>query len=187
LKNSRPISLLNVEYKIAPASISARIKSVLTKLISEDQSGFIPGRFIGDNIRLVYDIMYYTERINIPGMILLLDFATAFDSLSWKFMHNVLELFNLVLILFYGLSCSTQTLSLMSLLMVLYQTGFTFIVDADKVTSYLLIYLFYVLRFYQFLSNIMTVSRVSKLILRNSYYHNMLMIPPFYWMAQKTH
>jgi len=94
LKNWRPISLLNVEYKIAPASISARIKSVLTKLISEDQSGFIPGRFIGDNIRLVYDIMYYTERINIPGMILLLDFATAFDSLSWKFMHNVLELFN---------------------------------------------------------------------------------------------
>ena len=31
---------------------------------------------------------------NIPGMILLLDFATAFDSLSWKFMHYVLELFN---------------------------------------------------------------------------------------------
>ena len=38
--------------------------------------------------------MYYTEKNNIPGMILLLDFATAFDSLSWKFMHNVLEFFN---------------------------------------------------------------------------------------------
>ena len=94
LKNWRPISLLNVEYKITSASIAARIKSVLTKLISEDQSHFIPGRLIVDSIRLVYDIMYYTERINIPGMILLLDFATAFDSLSWKFMHTVLELFN---------------------------------------------------------------------------------------------
>ena len=38
--------------------------------------------------------MYYTEKNNIPGMILMLDFATAFDSLSWKFMHNVLEFFN---------------------------------------------------------------------------------------------
>ena len=94
LKNWRPISLLNVEYKLASASIAARIKSVLTKLISKGQSGFIPGRFIGYNIRLVYDIMYYTEKNNIPGMILLLDFATAFDSLSWKFMHNVLEFFN---------------------------------------------------------------------------------------------
>jgi len=93
LINWRPISLLNVEYKIAPASIAARIKSVLTKLISEDQSGFIPGRFIGVNLRLVYDIMYYTEQNNIPGMILLLDFATAFDSLSWKVMHTVLEFF----------------------------------------------------------------------------------------------
>ena len=53
LKNWRPISLLNVEYKIDLASIAARIKSVLTQLISEDQSGFIPGRLTGDNIRLV--------------------------------------------------------------------------------------------------------------------------------------
>jgi hypothetical protein len=44
------------------------MKSVLDKLISEDQSGFIPGRFIGDNIRLFYDLMFYTEQINIPGM-----------------------------------------------------------------------------------------------------------------------
>lgn len=94
LKNWRPISLLNVEYKIASASIAARLKVVLGKIISEDQSGFLPGRFIGDNIRLLYDIMYYTEKHNVPGMILLLDFATAFDSLSWKFMFNVLDFFN---------------------------------------------------------------------------------------------
>ena len=75
--------------KIASASIAARIKSVLTKLICEDLS-----RFIGDKIRLVYDIMYYTERNNILEMMLLLDFATAFESLSCNFMHNVLELFN---------------------------------------------------------------------------------------------
>ena len=93
LKNWRPISLLNVEYKLASASIAARIKSVLTKLTSEDQSGFIPGRFLGDNTLLVYDILEYTETNNIPGMILLLDFSTAFDSPSWKCMHNVCSLY----------------------------------------------------------------------------------------------
>ena len=51
------MSLLNVEYTLDSASIAARIQSVLTKLISEYQSGFIPGRFIGDDTLLVYDIL----------------------------------------------------------------------------------------------------------------------------------
>lgn len=37
--------------------------------------------------------MFYTEKHNIPGMLLLIDFATAFDSLSWSFMYKVLEFF----------------------------------------------------------------------------------------------
>ena len=81
LKNWRPISLLNVSYKMASAR-AARFKTVLTSLINEDQTGFLPGRFIGDNIRLVYDILFYTEKEYLPGMILLLDFVTAFDSIS---------------------------------------------------------------------------------------------------------
>jgi hypothetical protein len=94
LKNWRPISLLNVSYKIASSCIANRLKTVLHKIISEDQTGFLSGRFMGENIRLLYDIMFYTEKYNKPGMLLLLDFATAFDSLSWKFMNNVLDFFN---------------------------------------------------------------------------------------------
>jgi len=33
--------------------------------------------------------MFYTEIFYIPGMILLLDFATAFDSISWKYMYYI--------------------------------------------------------------------------------------------------
>ena len=75
--------------------ISNRIKSVLAKLISEDQSGFITGRFIGDNIRLIYDLLFYTEKFNTPGMLLLVDFAAAFDSVSWEFMLDVMRFFKL--------------------------------------------------------------------------------------------
>ena len=61
LKNWRPISLLNVVYKIGSSCIANRIKGVLPDLIHEDQTGFVPGRYIGDNLRLLYDIMYYLK------------------------------------------------------------------------------------------------------------------------------
>ena len=94
LKNWRPISLLNVEYKIASACIAERIKTTLPKIINEDQTGFIQGRYIGENIRQVYDVMNYTEKNKCSGMILLVDFEKAFDSVSWSFIQKVLQFFN---------------------------------------------------------------------------------------------
>ena len=94
LKNWRPITLLNITYKIASGCIAQRIKSVLDYIINEDQTGFLSGRFIGENIRTVYDIMNYTEHYNIPGMIFLIDFEKAFDSISWNFIFKVLRFFN---------------------------------------------------------------------------------------------
>ena len=89
LKNWRPISLLNVSYKIASSSIAFRIKNILGKIINDDQTGFLPGRLMATNIRLVYDLLFYSEKNNIPGLLLLIDFAAAFDTVSWKFMHQV--------------------------------------------------------------------------------------------------
>ena len=88
LKNWRPISLLNVIYKIASGCIAERIKKILDKLISKDQTGFIKGRFIGENIRIIYDVMNYTERNSIPGLLMLIDFEKAFDSISWDFIYQ---------------------------------------------------------------------------------------------------
>ena len=94
LKNWHPISLLNTVYKIGSAAIANRFKSVLDKLINFDQTGFISGRYIGENIRLIYDILQYTEEHEIPGLLLLIDFEKAFDSISWDFLINVLKFFN---------------------------------------------------------------------------------------------
>lgn len=93
MQNWRPISLLNVIYKIASGCIASRIKNILPSIISEDQTGFLSGRYIGENIRIVYDIMQYTESKNIPGMFILIDFFKAFDSVSWDFIFNVLDFF----------------------------------------------------------------------------------------------
>ena len=85
LKNWRPITLLNVIYKTASGCIAERIKSVLTKLISEDQTGFINGRYIGENTRLMYDILHITDTLNIPGLLLMVDFKKAFSLMEFYF------------------------------------------------------------------------------------------------------
>ena len=59
--NWRPLSMLTVIYKIASGAIANRIKTVLNSLISHNQNGFVPGRYIGESTRLIYDIMHFTE------------------------------------------------------------------------------------------------------------------------------
>lgn len=94
IKNWRPISLLNTAYKIASSCISNRLKTVLPSIISEHQKGFLKGRNISDNIRMLYDVLLYCDVEKIPGMLVLLDFEKAFDSISWSFLKKALDFFN---------------------------------------------------------------------------------------------
>ena len=94
LENWRPISLLNIDYKIVTKTIAGRISKLLPKVIHEDQSGYVKGRNIGQNIRLIKDIMKITALGNIPGMAIFIDFKKAFDSVDWNFLAKALEAFN---------------------------------------------------------------------------------------------
>ena len=51
------------------------------------------GRYIGDNIRLVYDILY-TEKEQTLGLLLMIDSEKAFDCVSWSFIQKALDRFN---------------------------------------------------------------------------------------------
>ena len=57
-------------------------KCCIHDLIHTDQSGFLKGRNIGHNIRLILDIIEYTDSNDIPGSILLIDIEKAFDGYS---------------------------------------------------------------------------------------------------------
>ena len=74
--------------------MAERIKTILPKIIHSDQKGFIKGRIIGENTRLTYDIIEACNRKKIEGIIILIDFEKAFDSISWKFIQNTLNMFN---------------------------------------------------------------------------------------------
>ena len=94
LKNWRPLTLLNVDYKILAKAMANRMIEYLPDLIKEDQTGYLPGRFIGCNIRLVEDIIIFTENEKIKGIMLVIDFEKAFDTLKWSFIQKTLEAFN---------------------------------------------------------------------------------------------
>ena len=57
IKNWRPICLLNADYKLLSKVLAERIKSVLPKIIHSDQKGGVDGRYIGENIRLIEDVL----------------------------------------------------------------------------------------------------------------------------------
>ena len=94
LKNWRPMSLLNNDYKIATKAIALRLEKVLPTIISSSQTGYVRGRFIGEGIRMISDITSFTKANNIPGLAIFLDFEKAFDSIEWKYLQKSLEVFN---------------------------------------------------------------------------------------------
>ena len=46
------------------------------------------GRYIGENIRLLYDTIVLTEKEKIPGLLLMIDFEKVFDSVAWSFIEK---------------------------------------------------------------------------------------------------
>ena len=94
LQNWRPITLLNIDYKIASKALARRIETVLTKLVHPDQTGFMKTRYIGENLRLISDVLEYTKTEGKSGILLSLDFKKAFDTLECSFVKNVLDIFN---------------------------------------------------------------------------------------------
>ena len=94
LKNWRPITLLNCDYKIVAKCFAERIKPHLSNLIMPDQKGYIKGRYINEANRLLKDIIDYTDREKNDGIIIFLDQTKAFDRCEWPWIQRCLEKFN---------------------------------------------------------------------------------------------
>ncbi len=94
LQNWRPISLLNMDYKILAKVLANRLQIVISNIVSQDQVGYIKGRYIGDNIRTLLDVLDITKNKIDPGLLVMIDFQKAFDTLSWEFLYKTLHYFN---------------------------------------------------------------------------------------------
>lgn len=80
-------------YKIISKVIANRLKPILPDIISEDQSGFVEGRQILDNILLVQEMIHTLQSRKIPGMMIQLDLSKAFDKVNWNYLEATLNAF----------------------------------------------------------------------------------------------
>ncbi|KAJ4776087.1 RNA-directed DNA polymerase (reverse transcriptase)-related family protein [Rhynchospora pubera] len=91
VQDFRPISVINYVPKLISKVLANRLKQVLPHLISSGQTGFLAGRYIAENFNCAREFLHHIENSKQPGLMFKIDFAKAFDSVSWSFLIQVLE------------------------------------------------------------------------------------------------
>ena len=109
-----PISLINVDIKVASKALANRLlKSVIHNLISVDQTAYVNGRFTGESIRVINDLIKHIDREDEEGILFSTDIEKAFDLVDHNFLFETLkrygfgtEFVNFIkTLLFYAQSC----------------------------------------------------------------------------------
>eukprot|EP00253_Pinus_taeda_P015299 PITA_15299 len=92
-KGFRPIALCNVIYKIISSLMAKRLKPLLEKLISPEQTGFVEGRQILDGLVVTQEVIHSMKTKKQKGMMMKLDLSKAYDRVSWQYLAEILRSF----------------------------------------------------------------------------------------------
>jgi len=90
-EENRPITLLNGDYKLLMSILAKRLNAAMDRLVGEMQTGFISGRFIGDNVIFLRDYLAWCKEHNLDQAIIFLDFQKAYDRVRWQWLWRVLN------------------------------------------------------------------------------------------------
>ena len=91
IKNWRPISLINVDIKVASKALAKRLNAVIHNMISVDQTAYVKGRFIGESIRVINDLIEHVDREDEEGILFSTDIEKAFHSVDHNFLFETLK------------------------------------------------------------------------------------------------
>ncbi|KAG7587392.1 Reverse transcriptase domain [Arabidopsis thaliana x Arabidopsis arenosa] len=92
MKDYRPISCCNVLYKVISKILANRLKTILPKFISPNQSAFIKDRLLMENLVLATEIIKDYHKVSVsPRCAMKIDISKAFDSVQWGFLLNTLR------------------------------------------------------------------------------------------------
>ncbi|CAN1332707.1 Putative ribonuclease H protein At1g65750 [Linum perenne] len=93
MRDLRPISLCNVLYRVVAKILANRLRRVVPKLVDLEQSAFIKGRSIIDNVMIAFEVLHSIKRrpnANVGDVALKIDISKAFDRVEWQYLEGVL-------------------------------------------------------------------------------------------------
>ena len=90
-EENRPISTLNSDYKLLTTLMASRLNGGMGEVVGELQTGFIAGRFIGDNVIFNRDMLAQMRIDENQQAVIFLDFQKAYDRVKWEWLWKVLE------------------------------------------------------------------------------------------------
>lgn len=115
-KDSRPISLCNVIYKLVTKVLVNRLHPILSRIVSPLHSSFIPGRSTRDNAIVLQDVVHHmrTKKRKVGDLVLKLYLEKAYDRVDWRFLRRTLELFGfpevIISLIMHGILSSSISL-----------------------------------------------------------------------------
>ena len=91
MRNYRPITLLNADYKVYAKFLVARLKRTIHDIVKPAQLGFVPKRNITEATHFLKVVQVALDEDEEDGLIIALDWEKAFDRVSWEFLHKATE------------------------------------------------------------------------------------------------
>ncbi|CAN0829616.1 Transposon TX1 uncharacterized 149 kDa protein [Linum grandiflorum] len=93
MKDLRPISLCDVRYRLLAKVLANRIRRLMPHIIREEQSAFVQGRSIMDNVIITFESLHSMSTKLCPkvgDVALKMDISKAYDRVEWKYLEQVL-------------------------------------------------------------------------------------------------
>ncbi|GJX89545.1 putative RNA-directed DNA polymerase, eukaryota, reverse transcriptase zinc-binding domain protein [Tanacetum coccineum] len=91
ISDYRPISLIGCTYKVIAKLLASRLATVIHKIISPNQTAFIKGRQILDEVLVANEVIDYAQLTDLKLLLFKVDFAKAFDNVRWEFLLDVIN------------------------------------------------------------------------------------------------
>ena len=87
----RPITLLNTDYRLLAKVLARRLSPHLQAIISPEQTAFIPGRSLGENIQLLQLLPHLLHSRRLSAYAVFCDFRKAYDTVDRSFLLQVMD------------------------------------------------------------------------------------------------
>ena len=94
VRNWRPITLLNYDYKLYAKALANCLDVVIPDLVGKQQTGFIKGQTIHSNLAKTREVIAYLNKTGTPGVIAMVDFEKCFDHIEYNSIAGALQYFN---------------------------------------------------------------------------------------------